>query len=85
MLIEKVQDNIALLKNLNKGDIMMFSKKDSPSDINISPENIYWVDYSDSRGVSLKSFSKGSKFINYSELEQVNFWYLLQLSFYIGR
>ncbi len=56
MRIEKIQDNSALLDSLNKSDIMINTKNDYAADIQISPENIFWVDYANHKGVSLKSF-----------------------------
>ena len=83
MRIEKIQDNIALLDNLNKGDIMINSKDDYAADIQISPDNIFWVDYANHKGVSLKSFSKNDLFLSYQELKAEHIWYLLRLTLYL--
>lgn len=83
MHIEKVQDNVSLLDNLNKGDVMIYNKNASAGDIQITPQNIYWVDYSNQQGVSLKSFDKGEKFILYPELKAEHYWYLFRLTLYL--
>ena len=83
MRIEKVQDNTALLGNLNPGDIMINSESPNASDIQISPENIFWIEFANHKGVSLKSFDKDDRFIVYEELRTDHCWYLLPLSLYL--
>jgi len=83
MRLEKIQDHISLLDNLNKGDILIFSKNEFADDIKIMPDNIYWVNYRNNTVVSLKSFNKGEKKFDYNELKQ-DFWYILRLSLYLS-
>ena len=66
MRLEKIQDHISLLDNLNKGDILIFSKNEFADDIKIMPDNIYWVNYRNNTVVSLKSFNKGEKKFDYN-------------------
>jgi hypothetical protein len=84
MRIEKIQDNISLLENLNKGDIMIISKSSYAANIQISPENIFWVEYADKKGVSLKRFSKNDIFLSYEELKADHYWYLVRLTLYLN-
>jgi hypothetical protein len=81
MRIEKIQDNLSLVDNLDKGDIMIYSQSEYADEITISPQNIHWVNYSTHQGVSLKSFDKGEKLVLYPELKQDNFWYVLRLNY----
>jgi len=83
MRLEKIQDHISLLNNLKKGDILIFSKKEFAEDIKVAPDNIYWVNYSTKSEVSLKSFDKGEKKIDYIDLKQ-DYWYILRLSLYLS-
>ncbi len=85
MLLKKIQDEVSVLSNLNNGDIMIYSKSEIANDIQITPHNIYWVDYSNQQGVSLKSFGNGEKFILYPELKADHYWYILLLSLYVKR
>lgn len=83
MRIEKIQDNISLLNNLNKGDIMIKSRSDHADDIQISPANIFWIEYANHKGGPLKSFSKNDIVLSYEELKADHFWYLVRLTLYL--
>ncbi|GEM_PF-3098233 len=83
MRLEKIQDQIVLLDNLNKGDILIFSKKAFAEEVEITPDNIYWINYCNNKVVSLKSFNNGEKKFDYNDLKQ-DYWYLLRLSLYLS-
>lgn len=83
MSMEKIQDNVALLNNLNKGDIMIKSRSEYADDIKVSPANIFWVEYANHKGVSLRSFSNNNMFLSYEELKAEHFWYLVRLTLYL--
>lgn len=75
MGLQKVQDNLACLGNLNKGDILLFSRNGYIDNLAATPDNIFWVEYSNNQGVSLKSFTDRSKFVLYPELQSSNYWF----------
>lgn len=84
ILLEKIRDNVALLKNLNKGDIMIFGKSEFAEDVVVSPNNIFWVEYSNHRQVSLKSFDGRNQIYDYIDFESSKYWYLVRLSLYLA-